>query len=447
MFRKVLIANRGEIAVRIMRACSVLGIQPVTIHSEADATAPHATGAESYLVGPAPVAQSYLNMDAILEAARTSGAEAVHPGYGLLSENADFARRVIEAGLVWIGPSPEAIARMGDKVEARAFAEAAGVPVVPGTGSPVPDVAAALAAAETIGYPVMLKAAKGGGGIGMQLVHDAAELEKAHKLCTARAKAYFGDASVYVEKALDRPRHIEIQVLADSHGRAVHLGERECSVQRRHQKVVEEAGSPAVDDALRARMGEVSLQLVRALGYVNAGTLEFLLDASGSFHFLEMNTRLQVEHPVTEAVTGVDLAVWQIRIAAGEHLEASIGASPFRGHAIECRLYAEDPVTGFPSPGTLDTVVWPEDVRVDTFVSAGTVVSPHYDPMLAKIVVHGEDRARAIARMEEVLERTVVTGVKTNLPVLKQVMGHPDFRSGAFDTGLLGRMAAVAATV
>lgn len=447
MFRKVLIANRGEIAVRLMRACADLGILPVTIHSEADATAPHATGAESYLVGPPPVAQSYLNQDAILEAARRSGAEAVHPGYGLLSESADFARRVQEAGLVWIGPSPDAIARMGDKVEARAFAEAAGVPVVPGTGAPVPDLESALQASEAIGYPVMLKAAKGGGGIGMQLVHDAAELEKAYKLCTARAKAYFGDGSVYVEKALDRPRHIEIQVLADAHGRAVHLGERECSVQRRHQKVVEEAGSPAVDEALRQRMGEVSLQLVRALGYVNAGTLEYLLDASGSFHFLEMNTRLQVEHPVTESVTDVDLAVWQIRIAAGEPLDPAIGTTPFRGHAIECRLYAEDPVSGFPSPGTLEVVTWPEGVRVDTFVAAGTVVSPHYDPMLAKIVVHGADRMEAIASMAAALEATVVTGVKTNLPVLRRIMEDAEFRSGTFDTGLLGRMAAVAATV
>ncbi|MEB3298718.1 MAG: biotin carboxylase N-terminal domain-containing protein [Candidatus Sericytochromatia bacterium] len=445
MFRKVLIANRGEIAVRLMKACGVLGVTPVTVHSEADVDAPHARDAESFLVGPAAVAQSYLNQDAILEAALKSGCEAIHPGYGLLSENAAFARKVLDAGLAWVGPSPEAIARMGDKVAARAFARAAGVPVVPGTEAPVADVAEALIAASAIGYPVMLKAARGGGGIGMQRADGPGELEKAFKVCVARAKAYFGDGSMYVEKALDRPRHIEIQVLADGHGRVVHLGERECSVQRRHQKVVEEAGSAAVDHALRERMGEVSLQLVRALGYVNAGTLEYLLDASGAFYFLEMNTRLQVEHPVTEAVTGVDLAVWQLRIAAGQPLDPAIGTVPFNGHSIECRVYAEDPVTGYPSPGTLEQVRWPDGVRVDTFVASGSIVSPHYDPMLAKLVVHGRDRVDAMDLMEQALAATVVEGVRTNLPLLKQVLGHPEFRSGEFDTGLLGRMAAAPA--
>ncbi len=446
MFDKVLIANRGEIAVRILRACRKLGVVPVTIHSEADASALHAREAESYLVGPPPVSQSYLNAARILEVAREAGCQAIHPGYGLLSENAGFARSVQAAGLTWIGPPPDAIAAMGSKVEARAFMQAAGVPVVPGTTEPAADPDQAARVAAEIGYPIMLKAVAGGGGIGMQLVESAADLEKAFKLCSSRAKAYFGNGDLYLEKALSRPRHIEIQVLADQHGRALHLGERECSIQRRHQKVVEEAGSPAMTPALREEMGDVALRAVRKLGYFNAGTLEFLLDADGRYYFLEMNTRLQVEHPVTELTTGVDLVGWQLRIAAGEALALEQDATGFSGHAIEARIYAEDPDTGMPSPGTIEAVAWPEGVRVDTFVEAGTVISPHYDPMIAKLSVHGTDRADAVGRLGAALDAVSLTGLKTNLPLLRRIAAHPDFHAGRTATDFISRMSAPAAT-
>ena len=440
MFRKILIANRGEIAMRLIRACHAVGAIPVTIHSEADAQAPHATQAESYLVGPPPVAASYLNAARILEIAQAAGCDAVHPGYGLLSENAAFARQVEAAGLVWVGPPPEAIAAMGDKVEARRFMAAAGVPVVPGTSQPTPDVEAARSQADGIGYPVMLKAAHGGGGIGMQLVASPDEFDKAYKLCSSRARAYFGNGDLYLEKAVVRPRHVEIQVLADAHGHVVHLGERECSIQRRHQKVVEEAGSPAVSAALREEMGAVAVAAARKLGYVNAGTLEFLLDASGRYYFLEMNTRLQVEHPVTEFVARMDLAVWQLRIAAGESLDFGQEAVRHEGHAIEVRIYAEDPVTGMPSPGTVEQVAWPENVRVDTFIADGSVISPHYDPLLAKLVVHGTDRQHAVAHLIEALDGVRLTGLKTNLPLLRRVAAHPHFASAQIDTGFLERI-------
>ncbi len=441
MFKKLLIANRGEIAVRVIRACQDLGIMPVTVHSEADAQAQHARLAESVHIGPPPVAQSYLNADRIIEAALQAGCEAVHPGYGLLSENADFARKVAQAGLVWIGPPPEAIAAMGSKVQARAFMQEAGVPVVPGTTEAAADAREAAATAEAMGYPVMLKAVAGGGGIGMQLVGDPAELEKAFKLCSARAKAYFGNGDLYVEKAIVRPRHIEIQVLADHHGNAVHLGERECSIQRRHQKVVEEAGSPGVTPTLRAQMGEVALRAVRKLGYTNAGTLEFLLDEAGHFYFLEMNTRLQVEHPVTELTTGVDLVCEQIRIAAGQPLSLRQEAIGFTGHAIEVRVYAEDPDTGMPAPGKIDTVRWPQDVRVDTFIEDGTVISPHYDPMLAKVIVHGATRDQAVARLVEALDAVDIAGLKTNLPLLRRIARHADFEGALLATDFIARMA------
>jgi acetyl-CoA carboxylase biotin carboxylase subunit len=446
MFKKVLIANRGEIAVRVMRACLGIGIAPVTIHSEADVEAPHAREAESYLCGPAPVPQSYLNVARILEIARDAGCDAVHPGYGLLSENASFARSVTEAGMVWIGPSPEAIAAMGSKTEARAFMQAAGVPVVPGTFEPLADLAAATALAGEIGYPVMLKAVAGGGGIGMQRVEAEADLEKAFKLCAARAKAYFGNGDLYVEKAIVRPRHIEIQVLADHHGNAVHLNERECSIQRRHQKVVEEAGSPGVTPELRRQMGAVALEAVKKLGYTNAGTLEFLLDAEGSFYFLEMNTRLQVEHPVTEMTTGVDLVIQQLRVAVGEKLDLAQEAIGLDGHSIEVRLYAEDPDSGMPAPGTISRVSWPAGVRVDTFVADGTVISPHYDPLIAKLIVHGPDRAAAAAKLADALGQVEIDGLKTNLPLLRRVAAHPDFLAARLSTDFLSRMSAPAAS-
>ncbi|MBM3267159.1 MAG: ATP-grasp domain-containing protein [Candidatus Sericytochromatia bacterium] len=444
MFQKVLIANRGEIAIRILAACRKLGVTPVTIHSEADAQARHAREAESYLVGPPPVPQSYLNVARILEVARQAGCEAVHPGYGLLSENAAFARAVQDAGLVWIGPPPAAIAAMGSKTEARAFMSEAGVPVVPGTTAALADAPEAARVAGEIGYPVMLKAVAGGGGIGMQLVAGPAELEKAFKLCSARARAYFGNGDLYVEKALVRPRHIEIQVLADTHGAAVHLGERECSIQRRHQKVVEEAGSPAVSPELRAEMGEVALRAVRKLGYTNAGTLEFLLDEGGKYYFLEMNTRLQVEHPVTELTTGVDLVCEQLRIAAGQRLGPQASVTAFGGHAIEVRLYAEDPDTGMPSPGTISSVAWPAEARVDTFVEDGTVISPHYDPMIAKLCVHAADRPAAVAKLAVALDGVALTGLKTNLPLLRRIAGDPDFAAGRIATDFISRMSAPA---
>ncbi len=439
MFKTILIANRGEIALRILRACETLGIRAVTVHSEADAEAPHAKlASESHLIGPAPVAQSYLNVAAILDAAKRSGADAIHPGYGLLSENADFAEACAREGITFIGPQPELIRMMGSKSAARDAMALAGVPILPGT-SELPDVESALSEAARFGYPVMLKATSGGGGIGMQVVHSDAELSKAFTMCSARAKAYFGNGSMYLEKFLAEPRHVEIQVLADAHGHAVHLNERECSIQRRHQKVVEEAPSPALDAELRMRMGEVALQAVRSLGYTNAGTFEFLLDAERNFYFLEMNTRLQVEHPVTELTTGVDLVAWQIRIAAGEALALRQADLEPRGHAIEVRIYAEDPVTFFPAPGTITSVRWPAapHVRIDTWVGDGSVVSPHYDPMLAKLIVHGSDRPQAIARMREALDATAFEGLKTNLPLLKQVAASPAFAQGALHTGFI----------
>ncbi len=439
MFNKILIANRGEIALRILRACETLGIPAVTVHSEADSEAPHARLAkETHLIGPAPVSQSYLKIDAILEAAKRSGADAIHPGYGLLSENADFAEACAREGITFIGPRPELLRMMGSKSAAREAMAKAGVPILPGT-SELPDVETAIQEANRFGYPVMLKATSGGGGIGMQVVHSDDELAKAYKTCSARAKAYFGDGGMYLEKFLEQPRHIEIQVLADAHGHAVHLNERECSIQRRHQKVVEEAPSPALDADLRRRMGEVALQAVTSLGYTNAGTFEFLLDQDRNFYFLEMNTRLQVEHPVTEMTTGVDLVAWQVRIAAGEALALAQTELAPQGHAIEVRIYAEDPVTFFPAPGTIGSVSWPEagHVRIDTWVGDGTVVSPHYDPMLAKLIVHGETREQAIARLQEALAATTFTGIKTNLPLLMQVAETPAFAEGSLHTGFI----------
>jgi len=438
MFKKLLIANRGEIAVRILRSCRELGIRTVTVHSEADVQAAHVRLAdESYLLGPAPVAQSYLRADRILEIAREVGVDAIHPGYGLLSENPSFARACQDAGIVFIGPSPEAIARMGLKVQARAELESIGVPVVPGHGQALSGADEAREVAGRIGYPVMLKASAGGGGIGMERIDGPEALEKAFKLCQGRAKAYFGNGDLYLEKFLDQPRHIEIQVLADAHGGAWQLGERECSIQRRHQKVLEEAPSVALTPEVRARMGEVALRIVRHLGYVNAGTLEFLLDASGAFYFLEMNTRLQVEHPVTELVTGLDLVALQLRVAAGDRLDLGPAPHEPRGHAIEVRLTAEDPVTFLPAPGTLDEVRWPEGVRIDTWVESGTTLSPHYDPLVAKIIAHGTTREEAIRTLRTALGEVVVTGTRTNLTALMGILEDPEFQRGTYSTQFL----------
>ena len=440
-FRKVLIANRGEIAVRIIRACREMEITPVAVFSEADAAALHVRLAdEAYLIGPAPSRESYLVIERVLDAARASGAEAIHPGYGFLAENAAFAKACEDAGIVFIGPRSETIALMGEKTSARRLAVEAGVPVVPGTMAAVGDAPTLRREAERIGYPVMLKAAAGGGGKGMRLVATAQDLDAAAERARGEARSAFGDDSVYLEKAIVRPRHVEIQVLADAHGNAVHLFERECSIQRRHQKVIEESPSPALTPALRERMGALALSLVKRAGYVNAGTLEFLVDADRNPYFLEMNTRLQVEHPVTEMVTGVDLVKLQIKVAQGERLPFAQGDLVQRGHAIECRVYAEDPDQGFlPSPGTIHALRTPggPGIRDDSGVYEGASVSIHYDPLVSKLIAHGADRGEALARMRRAVAEYTVLGIKTTLPFFARVLRHPAFVSGDYDTSFI----------
>jgi acetyl-CoA carboxylase biotin carboxylase subunit len=439
--RAVLIANRGEIAVRIARACREAGVAAVAVYSEADAGAAHVLAADRAVpIGPAPARASYLNAGAILAAARAAGADAVHPGYGFLAENAGFARAVQAAGLTWIGPSPEAIATMGDKLTARATVARAGVPVVPGTEVVLDDAAAAARAAAAIGYPVLLKAAAGGGGKGMRAVASEAELAAALGAAAREAEAAFADGRVYLERLLVRPRHVEVQVLGDAHGSLLHVGERECSVQRRHQKIVEETPSPVVGAALRAAMTDAALAAARAVGYTSAGTVEFLLDEGGRFYFLEMNTRLQVEHPVTELVTGIDLVAAQLRVARGEPLGLAQADVRPRGHAVEVRLYAEDPAAGFlPSAGPVLGVREPAGpgVRVDSGLLAGGVVPVEYDPLLAKIAAWGADRPQAVARLVGALRDTAVLGPTTNLAFLIDVLAHPAFARGDTHTGFL----------
>ncbi len=434
--RKVLVANRGEIAVRIIRACRELGIGSVAVYSDADRLAPHVFEAdEAYAIGGSAASESYLRVEVLLDVARRSGCDAVHPGYGFLAERAPFASAVEDAGLVFIGPPASAIQAMGDKTEARRRMIAAGVPVVPGTAEPLVDVAAAVTAAGSFGYPVLLKAAAGGGGKGMRVVRSAAEMEGAFEGAQREARQAFGDDSVYIEKYLERPRHIEIQVLADAHGKVLHLGERECSVQRRHQKMIEEAPSPVVDPELRARMGAAAVAAAAAVGYRNAGTIEFLYDA-GEFYFLEMNTRIQVEHPVTELAFGVDLVQWQLRIAAGEPLAFEQEALVPRGHAIECRITSEDPTQGFlPSTGRIAAIELPTGpgVRWDGGISEGFEVSLFYDPLLGKLIVHGDDRAAAIARMQRALAELRIVGVDTSIGFHARVLREADFRAGDID--------------
>jgi acetyl-CoA carboxylase biotin carboxylase subunit len=440
-FRKLLVANRGEIAVRVVRACREMGIASVAVFSEADRAALHVRLAdEAVPIGPAPSRESYLRIDRVLDAARRTGAQAIHPGYGFLAENAEFARACEEAGIVFVGPRSGTIALMGEKTSARREAVAAGVPVVPGTLGPVADEAVLAREAERIGYPVMLKAAAGGGGKGLRLVATPGELLPALARARSEAKGAFGDESVYLEKALVRPRHVEIQVLADHHGNAVHLFERECSIQRRHQKVIEESPSPLLDGELRGRMGSLAVALVRRVGYVNAGTLEFLVNAERRPHFLEMNTRLQVEHPVTEMVTGVDLVKAQIRVARGEPLPFRQEDLVQRGHAIECRVYAEDPDAGFlPSPGRLAALRPPggPGVRDDTGVYEGWTVPIHYDPLLSKLVVWAESREEAIQRMRRAVGEYRVVGIRTTLPFFERVLSHPAFAAGDVDTSFV----------
>ncbi|WP_085508540.1 acetyl-CoA carboxylase biotin carboxylase subunit [Thalassobacillus devorans] len=440
MFKKVLIANRGEIAARIIRTCKKMNIATVAVYSEADEQATYVKEAdESFLIGKPRVNESYLNIDNILHAAKESGAEAIHPGYGLLSENAGFAKRCREAGFTFIGPSEDVMATMGDKVAARQAMKEAGVPIVPGTDQAVTDVEEAKAYANEFGYPVMLKAAAGGGGIGMQAVNGDDELEKAFEGNSKRAESFFGNGTMFLEKQILNPRHIEIQVLADGHGNAVHLFERECSIQRRHQKVVEEAPSPFLSESTRKDMGETAIQAVQALHYKNAGTIEFLVDREENFYFLEMNTRLQVEHPVTEEITGIDLVEQQLRVAYGEELAFRQDDLKRNGHAIEVRIYAEDPVRFFPSPGQLTKFEVPkgEGIRHELAVAGNSMVTPFYDPMIAKLIAYGEDRDQAIFRMKEALENYQVEGIKTNIPMLRDVIAHDKFKQGATETSFV----------
>ncbi|MGH3736218.1 MAG: acetyl-CoA carboxylase biotin carboxylase subunit [Micromonosporaceae bacterium] len=441
MIESLLVANRGEIASRVIRTARRLGIRTVAVHSEADAGLPYVTQAdEAVLIGPAAPAQSYRNVEAILAAAKQTGAQAIHPGYGFLSENAEFARAVIEAGLVWVGPPADAIAQLGDKINARNLMAAAGVPVSPGTPEPVVSVEAAHQAADQIGYPVMVKAAAGGGGMGMAVAEDPDALTTAYQKIGEFAERMFGDASVLIEKFFPRIRHVEVQILGLPDGRVLALGERECSVQRRNQKLAEESPSPAVDEDLRARLLDAGRRAGEAVGYRNAGTVECLLDPdSGEFYFLEMNTRLQVEHPVTEAVLGIDLVEAQLRVASGESPELPTQPT---GHAIELRINAEDPKRFFPGPGTIATWQEPsgEGVRVDAGYTAGDTVTPYYDSLMAKLIVHGPDRATAIARAKAAVEGFEVAGPKCNLPFFAELLDHPEFVSGAYDTGIVGRM-------
>ena len=440
MFKKVLVANRGEIAVRILRACEERGLQTVAVYSEADRNALHVRYAnEAYLIGPPPSSQSYLRIDKIIDVAKRAGADAIHPGYGFLAENDDFAQACIDAGIAFIGPSPEAMRAMGDKVTARRTMIAAGVPVVPGSAQGLRDDEIA-AEAQRIGLPVLIKASAGGGGKGMRVVRTESELTGALGAARREAMSAFGDDTVYLEKLIERPRHIEIQILADSHGNVIHVGERECSIQRRHQKLVEESPSVAVDEALRQQMGQVAVRAAQAVNYTSAGTLEFLLDQNGNYYFLEMNTRLQVEHPVTERVTGVDIVKEMIAIAAGRRMRLKQEDIRAKGWAIECRITAEDPINNFmPSGGKITTLQEPTGpgVRVESGIYEGFEVSLFYDPMIAKLIVWGENRAEALLRMRRALNEYRIGGIKTSIPFHQQLLSSTQFMWGAFDTNFL----------
>jgi acetyl-CoA carboxylase, biotin carboxylase subunit len=442
MFKKILIANRGEIALRIIQACKELGIQTVAVYSTADRDSLHVTYAdEEVCIGPPPSRASYLNISSIISAAEITGADAIHPGYGFLAENAHFAEVLQECRITWIGPRPEVIRLMGDKAKARQTAQAAGVPVLPGSREPLEDAEQASRLAAEVGYPVILKAAAGGGGRGMRIVHAEGDLAGQFSTAREEAEKAFGDGSVYLEKYLMEPRHIEFQVFGDHHGAVVHLGERECSIQRRHQKLIEESPSPALGEALREEMGAAAVRLCEAVGYENAGTIEFLLDADGRFYFMEMNTRIQVEHPVTEMVTGFDLVKLQIQVAAGERLAIPNGLKP-RGHAIECRINAENPETFAPSPGPLKTFHLPggPGTRVDTHGYEDYVIPPHYDSLVAKLIVHDRSRAQAISRMCRALDFFVVEGIQTSIPLHKRILRDPDFIAGRLSTRFMERL-------
>jgi acetyl-CoA carboxylase, biotin carboxylase subunit len=434
----VLIANRGEIAVRIIRCCKELGIETVAVYSDADRLSPHVLLADkAYHIGPPPATDSYLNIEAIIEAAKRTRVDAVHPGYGFLAENSMFAERVSAEGFIFIGPRAESIAMMGDKITARTLMEKAGVPIVPGTITPLQSVEEALTVAQAVGFPVLLKATGGGGGKGMRIVDNTDQLPSAYKSARSEAKNAFGNDSVYIEKYIMDPRHIEIQVFADSYGAVVHLNERECSIQRRHQKIIEEAPSVFLTDELREHMGDAAIRAARSCGYVNAGTIEFLVDANGDFYFLEMNTRVQVEHPVTELITGIDIVKEQISIAEGNPLSFSQEDIRIRGHAIECRVYAEDPLNNFlPSIGTIRNIqsALGPGIREDRGVQAGNLITVYYDPLIAKVIAYGRTRQEAISKMDRALSEYSIQGVITNIPACLAVLRHPLFKDGLYNT-------------
>jgi acetyl-CoA carboxylase biotin carboxylase subunit len=442
MFKKVLIANRGEIALRVIRACRELGIQTVAVYSEADRESLHVRFADDDVcIGPAPARESYLRIPRLIAAAEITGADAIHPGYGFLAENAEFAETCAASNITFIGPTPEQIRVMGDKAAARKAMADVGVPIIPGTPGPVEDPEEATGLAREIGFPVIIKAAAGGGGKGMRVAKDADDFARSFQLARSEALSAFGNGDVYVEKYLARPRHIEFQILGDKHGNTIHLGERDCSVQRRHQKLIEEAPSPAMTPELRERMGDAAVRGAKSIRYVGAGTIEMLYNEDGSFYFMEMNTRIQVEHPVTEMLTGIDLVKEQIRVAAGEKLSV-MELPPLRGHVIECRVNAEDPARNFqPSPGRIEVFHPPggPGVRLDTHVYAGYTVPPFYDSLIAKLVVQGRDRQEAIRRMHMALESFIIEGVTTTIPFLGRVMMHKKFQAGDVDTKFLER--------
>ena len=443
MFKKVLIANRGEIALRVIRACRELGLETVAVYSEADRESLHVRFADDDVcIGPPPSRQSYLKIPNLIAAAEITGADAIHPGYGFLAENAEFADICKASNIVFIGPTGDQIRQMGDKATARRLAAEAGVPTVPGSPGTIDDPDEALAFAESIGFPVIIKATAGGGGKGMRIVQEAEQFTQLFGLAQNEALAAFNNGAVYVEKYIQHPRHVEIQVVGDNFGKVVHLGERDCSVQRRHQKLIEESPSPALSAELRDRMGQAAVALASNIGYVGAGTLEFLLDTDGSFYFMEMNTRIQVEHPVTEMVTSFDLVKEQIRVAANEPISFQGDGRRLRGHAIECRINAEDPARNFqPCPGLITAYHPPggPGVRVDTHVYAGYTVPPYYDSLLAKVIVHGNDREEALTRMGQALDSFILEGVTTTIPFLARVIRHPDFVAGDIDTRFLER--------
>jgi acetyl-CoA carboxylase biotin carboxylase subunit len=448
MFRKILIANRGEIALRVICACKELGIKTVAVYSEADRNSLHVRFAdEAVCIGPPRSSESYLNIPHVISAAEITNVDAIHPGYGFLSENANFAEVCEASHIAFIGPSPDILRLMGEKEQARSAMLAAGLPIVPGSDGILADEAAALSEAKRIGYPVIIKASAGGGGRGMRVVRDKDELPAHYATARAEAQQAFGVPDVYLERFIERPRHIEFQVMGDRHGRVMHLGERECSIQRRHQKLIEESPSTALNPERRAELGARVVRALEGIGYCGAGTMEFLMDENGAFFFIEMNARIQVEHPVTEMVTNVDLIKSQVRVAAGEHLENVVGKLEARGHSIECRINAEDPETFAPSPGRITVFQQPggTGIRVDTAVYADAVIPPYYDSLVAKLIVRGRDRGEAIARMRRALEMFVIEGIKTSIPLHRKILAEPDFEAGRLDTHFMDRYAVVTA--